>query len=387
MPRDLHPLARDLGERPAWLDQVDAREMLEELDVGRVYDSSIDELLFSCPFDGHSHGDERPSAYMNNGFKQASKNTVWKCHGCGRAGNAISFLAEHEGISRQRAARELRERFAPGWHKPKGGSMRAEFELRKVRAKELEEEKHPEIVILPWDTYRRFEVSWEDYEDVEDPAVRYMYDRGFETSDLVEWRIGFDHASDRITIPVTTPEGQLLGVKGRAWNPNTRMKYRILGDTARTIERNGVEYYFAPYLKSQVVFGIEKWGGQQIYVWDEGEINVMSWWKMGVPAFATGSAHMSDAQVKIIRDYADEVVMFVDPDKAGDTGIWGYTDKDGEYHPGAVEKLAPFMRVRIAAPHKRDANDLLVAGRSNHAHKLIREAVPHWKLQAPVTQL
>jgi DNA primase len=59
---------------------------------------------------------------MNTGAKQASKNTVWKCHGCGRSGNAISFVAEFQGISRQRATRELRERFAPGWHKPRGGS-------------------------------------------------------------------------------------------------------------------------------------------------------------------------------------------------------------------------------------------------------------------------
>jgi hypothetical protein len=34
----------------------------------------------------------------------------------------------------------------------------------------------------------------------------------------MEWRIGFDHSSDRITIPVCTPDGQLVGVKGRAWS-------------------------------------------------------------------------------------------------------------------------------------------------------------------------
>jgi CHC2 zinc finger/Toprim-like len=387
MPRDLHPLARNLGERPPWLDQVEAREMLEELGVGRIYEASMDELLFSCPFEGHSHGDERPSAYMNTGAKQASKNTVWKCHGCGRSGNAISFVAEYQGISRQRATRELRERFAPGWHKPRGGSMRAEFELRKKTAKELEEEKYPEIVILPWDTYKRFEVDWPSFEDVDKPDAQYMYGRGFTTSDLTEWRIGYDHASDRITIPVCTPDGQLVGIKGRAWNKQARLKYRILGDTERTIRRDGIVYYFAPYLKSQVVFGIDKWGEQRTYVWDEGEINVMSWWKMGIPAFATGSAHMSDAQVRTIREYADEVVMFLDPDKAGETGIWGYTDKDDEYHPGAVEKLAPFVRVRIAAPHAQDANDLLVARRVNHARKLIRDAKPHWRLQAPVVAL
>jgi hypothetical protein len=161
------------------------------------------------------------------------------------------------------------------------------------------------------------------------------------------------------------------------------MKYRILGDTTRTIARDGIVYGFDPYLKSQVVFGIDKWGEQRTYVWDEGEINVMSWWKMKVPAFATGSAHMSDAQVRIIREYADEVVIFVDPDTAGETGIWGYEDKDGEYHPGAVEKLSPFVRVRIAAPHDQDANDLLVARRVIHARKLVHDAKLVWRLQAP----
>jgi DNA primase len=387
MPRDLHPLARHLGERPPWLDQIETREMLEELGVGRIYESSMDEFLFSCPFDGHSHGDERPSAYMNNGAKQASKNTVWKCHGCGRSGNAISFVAEYQGISRSRATRELRERFAPGWHKPRGGSMRAEFELRKTRVKELEDEKYPEIPVLGWEAYAPFEVDWPSFEDVEGADAQYMYGRGFTTADLMEWRIGYDHASDRITIPVCDPEGELLGIKGRAWSKSVRMKYRILGDTTRTIARDGIVYGFDPYLKSQVVFGIDKWGEQRSYVWDEGEINVMSWWKMKVPAFATGSAHMSDAQVRIIREYADEVVIFVDPDTAGETGIWGYEDKDGEYHPGAVEKLSPYVRVRIAATHTQDANDLLVARRTNHARRLIREAQLAWRLQAPEAAL
>src|SRR3982751_2740544 len=331
MPRDLHPLAKQVGERPAWLDQVDAREMLEELGIGKIYEASLDELLFSCPFEGHSHGDERPSAYMNNGKKVASKNTAWTCFGCGRSGNAISFVAEYNSISRQRATRELRERFAPGWHKPRGGSMRAEFELRKQQASELEADKYPNIPILDWAVYELFDVDWPSYETVEHPDVQYMYGRGFATSDLMEWRIGYDHDSDRITIPVCLPDGQLVGIKGRAWSKQVRMKYRILGDTERTISKHGIVYGFAPYLKSQIVFGLDKWGEQRSYVWDEGEINVMSWRKMGIPAFATGSAHMSEAQVRIIREYADEVVIFLDPDTAGETGIWGYTDKDGEY--------------------------------------------------------
>jgi DNA primase len=387
MPRDLGRLTKKLGERPAWLDQIPAREMLEELGVENISDASMDELLFSCPFDGHAHGDERPSAYMNNGAKQTHMNTVWVCHGCGRSGNAIGFVSEYSGISRQRAKRELRERFAPGWHKPRGGSMRAELELRRAQRVAAEEDKYPEVPILGWEVYKRFEVDWSSYEDVEAPDVQYMFERGFTSSDLSTWRIGWDDDSDRITIPICTPDGELVGVKGRAWDPDTTMKYRVLGDTERTIRRNGVVYGFEPYLKSQVVFGLHMWGPQRTYVWDEGEINVMSWWKFAIPALSTGSASMSDAQAKIIREYADEVVVFVDNNKAGHSGTWGYTDKDGEYHPGAVARLSPHVNVRVAAVHDDDANDMLKAGQWWRARSLIHCAKPAWRLQASVDAL
>ena len=385
--RDLSRTVRKLGERPPWLDQVPAQEMLEELGIDNISSAALDEILFSCPFDGHDHGDARPSAYMNNGAKQTHMNTVWVCHGCGRNGNAIGFIAEFSGITRQRAARELRERFAPGWHKPRGGSMRAELDLRREQRIAMEADRYPEIPVLGWDAYKPYEVDWESYEDVEAPEVQYMFERGFTSSDLSEWRVGFDIDSDRITIPVCTPDGELIGMKGRAWNPRTTMKYRVLGDTEKTIRRDGIVYGFDPYLKSQVVFGLHMWGEQESYVWDEGEINVMSWWKFGVPAFSTGSASMSDAQARIIRDYCDEVVVFVDDNKAGEHGTWGYTDKDGDYHPGAVARLAPYVRVRVADRHDQDANDLLKAGRLWQARRLIYSAKPAWRLQAPVESL
>lgn len=381
--RDLGRIAKSLGERPAWLDQVPAREMLEELEVERINDASFDELNFSCPFDGHDHGDNRPSAYMNTGAKNPHMNTVWVCHGCGRRGNAITFVAEFSGISRQRAMKELRDRFAPGWHKPRGGSMRAEFELRKAQKEAIAADEHPEIPVIGWDIYKEYEVDWYSLVDVEAEDAQYMFERGFTPDELTRWRIGYDPDSDRITIPVCNPEGELIGVKGRAWNPKATMKYRVLGDTEKTIKRHGVQYEFEPYLKSQVVFGLHMFGPQPSYIWDEGEINVMSWERFGYAALSTGSASMSDAQARIIREFTDEVVVFVDNNKAGEHGTWGYTDKDGEYHPGAVAKLSPYVRVRVADPHDDDANDLLKARNWWRARSLIYSAKPAWRLQAP----
>lgn len=102
------------SKRPEWLDDVDARDMLEELGVEKIFDAGIDELNYSCPFDGHDHGDSRPSAYMNTGTLNKNMNTLFKCHGCGRGGNAISFVSEFQNVTRGRASQWLRERFAPG---------------------------------------------------------------------------------------------------------------------------------------------------------------------------------------------------------------------------------------------------------------------------------
>lgn len=103
---------RNKAKPVEWLHRVDVIDMLERLEVENISHSSHDELNFSCPFPGHSSGDSRPSAYMNDGSTQKDKATVWKCHGCGRAGNAIGFVAEHEDISKQQATQWLRELYA-----------------------------------------------------------------------------------------------------------------------------------------------------------------------------------------------------------------------------------------------------------------------------------
>lgn len=388
---DLGKIARKLdkkSKRPEWLDEVDARDLLEELGVEKISESSFDELNFSCPFPGHSHGDETPSAYMNNGAKSKHLNTAWKCWGCGRKGNAISFVADFAGVSRQKASSDLREKYAPGWRKPKGGSMSMEWKLRQQRRAALErEERPPEIPVLDWDDYHeRYSYPWvtaaQDEPDL--LPVQYMLGRGFKPSELERWCFGVDGYSNRITIPVCTPEGDLIGVKGRTWQPVTKSKYMIFGDTEKTLRnKNRPPYGFEPYPKSAVVYGLDIWGEQETYVWDEGELNVKSFEVMGIPALATGSASMSIWQASIIRDYCNELVIFIDNDDAGDTGIWGYTDDEGEYHPGAVAMLEPYIKVRIVGTHWYDANDFMRRDEKhwNRVRTLISEARPAWQLQ------
>lgn len=378
--RDLSPRVARLAEAesgwPEWLRNVDVEAFLEALDIANVYQSKSDEIGFSCPFPGHSHGDERPSAFMNTGAKQARKTTAWTCFGCKRKGNAITFLAEHEHISRMLAAAQLKERFAPGFIAPRAG-LKRELEER-LEARKLEQQTV--IPTLKWSMYhKRFGVEWGHYAEWygDEPDVGYMLDRGFTPAMLEEWAIGYDHLSRRITIPVANEDGKLVGVKGRAWWPDAKPKYMILGDTRRVIERHGGPVYgFEPYEKSLVVFGLPMWGEQPVYVFCEGEIDVMSFWRIDVPAFCIGGSWLSEHQAKLIRQYTDTVVIFFDNDKAGKRGLWGYEDDEGEHKPGAVEMLEKFVRVRVAPKHLLDANVLMRNGRHDRMRQLIADAEP-----------
>lgn len=365
---------RKRKNKSEFLRHVNVIDFLENLDVRNISQATSDEVQFSCPFPGHTHGDDDASAYMNDGSKEPRLTTVWKCHGCGRAGNGITFLSEHEQISRTKAHRELKELYAPGFNRPKDG-IGAEFE--KQWAKHKAESDQSEVILIDWKKYDRFRVDWEHYgngpgyEDFDD--VQYMLRRGFSPGQLEEWGIGYDDWSERITIPVCDPDGNLVGVKGRAWDPTVKPKYRILGDKENARFKR---YKFAPYEKSLVVFGIDKWGEVETYVLVEGEIDVMSLWAMGIPAVCTGSTHVSDVQAKIIREYCNEVVMFFDFGKAGSRGVWGFYGEDGEFHPGAVDKLEPYIRVRITDRHWFDANDYLCRGNTQRVRQLVKNARP-----------
>ena len=361
-----HTGRRKKRQRLPWLQHVDVIDFLENFDIANITPINADEVLFSCPFPGHVHGDSTPSACMNNGSKDSALTTLWTCYGCKRGGNAVTFYEEYHGVSKQVARRAVKEHYAPGYRAPKYGSIAREFESRYKKAKERHDEST--VPILGSEILKQFEVDWgyyaEEYRD--SPDVAYMLDRGFTPATLDEWGIGYDDDSKRITIPVCDETGNLVGFKGRAWRKNARPKYLVLGDKGRR-----QRYGFDTYDKSLVVFGLDRWGEQESYVFVEGELDVMSLWVMGIPAICVGGSSMSTEQAKLIRQYCDEVVLFFDSDVAGKHGVYGFEKKDGEHRPGIVELLEPFLHIRVVGKHRHDPNDYLRRNEQNRVRELI----------------
>src|ERR1700690_3943083 len=179
---------------------------------------SSGEISFSCPSSDHFHGDRSPSARMN------IRTTAFICHGCGRRGNAITFLSWHKSLPETVARRLLQERYGGGEIMPGVGNL--EDMVKRIMSPEIvEEEKR----IPPDESWlEKFEVDWSS--SPKKDYSYYMFDRYFDSWALESWQIGYDEISDRITIPIRDHLGNLVGFKGRHWREGVEPRYMILGD-------------------------------------------------------------------------------------------------------------------------------------------------------------
>lgn len=317
---------------------VDILDFLERLEI-RNLNPDEEEVSFSCPFSGHLHGDENPSASFNR------IKGVWHCHGCKRRGNVVTFLSEYENITPMKASRYIREFYGQGFRVPDGGSIA--HELEQYWAREAVPQLHnPEIDEQFADEravdWHIVEESIEQGKDV--PAkLTYMLERGFEASTLCDWKVGFDFQSDRICIPVRGPSGKLIGFKGRAWSSLTKPKYLVLGD------KHAGRYGFPTYEKARVVFGLEKIWKQPVgtVIVTEGELDVIALWQAGHKAVACEGSYISDYQETLIKTWADEIVLFFDDDEAGQNAT-----------ADAIHRFQQHMPVRVVGEHAGDPASL-----------------------------
>jgi 5S rRNA maturation endonuclease (ribonuclease M5) len=199
----------------------------------------------------------------------------------------------------------------------------------------------------------RFEVNWvnlsQDNKDILEKHDHsdYLFHRGFDPKILEQWQIGYDEMSERITIPIRDNLGNLVGFKGRANKENTIPRYMILGDYG-----NQKRYGFQPYKKSHYVFGLDNMliAGEERFsneIVVEGELNVIALEQHGFGSIGIAGSEFSDIQSKLIIEYCDSVILFLDNDKAGNKG----TKK-------VIEMLSPYMPIKIVQNAAGDAAEL-----------------------------
>jgi DNA primase len=130
----------------------------------------------------------------------------------------------------------------------------------------------------------------------------YMFDRGFAPDVLDKFEVGWDKISERISLPVRTADGSLVGFKARSIDRQPR--YIVLG---------GPEYGFEPYPTRKILFGLDKAEIKDEIIVCEGELNAIALHQHGYKnAVGISGKVISDEQAELIKQYGQKVVLIFD---------------------------------------------------------------------------
>lgn len=278
-----------------------------------------------CPF----HNEKTPS------FTVSPSKEIYKCFGCGRSGNSISFLMEHEKYSYVEALRWLANKY------------NVEIE---------ETETSPEIKqqqLLADSLYAINNFAQKYFADVlfntdegQDVGLSYLKQRGFREEIIKKFQLGFNPSArdnfakaalasqfnpdylQKSGLVTIRDEKPVDNYRGRIIFPIHNQSGKIVGFGARLIKNNdkAPKYINTPeneiYVKSKILYGsyfarmaIDK-ADECLLV--EGYTDVIALHQAGIEnVVASGGTSLTTDQLRLIKKYTSNLTIIYDGDTAG----------------------------------------------------------------------
>ncbi len=282
-------------------------------------------LLGLCPF----HNEKTPS------FTVSPAKGIFKCFGCGKGGNAVNFIMEHEHLSYPEALRWLAKKY------------HIEIEEKEVTPEELAKQNEREsILVVTQYAARQFSENLFHGHEGMALGLSYFRERGFADAVLRKFEVGycnerrddftkkaiaagykteylvssgltidkegymFDRFAGRIMFPIHSLSGQVLGFGGRIIKTDPK--------AAKYVNTPETEVYH----KSRIVYGIFQ-ARQAIIKEDrcylvEGYTDVLSMHESGVEnVVASSGTALTQEQIRLIKRFTPNITMLYDGDSAG----------------------------------------------------------------------
>ena len=127
-------------------------------------------------------------------------------------------------------------------------------------------------------------------------------DRGIDLETMEYFEIGFSRLKERIVIPVRDPNYKLVGFIGRAIYDEQEPRY----------------LYNKGFKRADVLFNIQNAKKYRNCIITEGSVDAMMVHQSGYPnVVSTLGAQVSPNQIKMLKRYFDELIIFSDNDDAG----------------------------------------------------------------------
>jgi DNA primase len=277
----------------------------------------------SCPF----HGEKTPS------FMVSPELAIFKCFGCGEAGDVFAFLEKYEGMEFGEALRFLADRAGVRLKRTEFGASSEKEKLIEINtqvvrfynylllehpvgAKALEYLEKQRG--LKKETIEEFKLGFSPESSY--ALKRFLIDKKkFTLSEVERAGIGiprgqnlYDRFNGRVIFPLFDHRGNPIGFAGRVlpWDKRETGKYINSPETPL-------------YHKSSVLYGLNLTRGfikkKKVAIVVEGELDLISSWQAGIKNIVAikGSA-LTEEQVKLLSRFAPKFILALDSDFAGD---------------------------------------------------------------------
>ncbi len=308
---------------PQTIDQIKSTVKIEE-----VIDEYVNlkrrgvNMIGLCPF----HNEKTPS------FTVSPSKNLYKCFGCGKGGDAVNFIMEHEHLSYPEALRHLAQRYGIEIEEVKKDDSQIRekqerqslmlindyakdffidqlFNTDEGRSIGLSYFKHRGLIES---TINTFELGYSPRGRTyfKDKALKAGYsEEKLKTLGLIS-QSGYDFYRERVIFPFHNLSGKVIGFGGR-----------ILSDKIKT-----AKYLNSPeseiYNKRKTLYGLFQSKTdirrQDQCVLVEGYTDVLSLYQNGVKnVVASSGTSLTQEQVRLIKRFTLNVLVIYDGDQAG----------------------------------------------------------------------
>ncbi len=275
--------------------------------------------LGRCPF----HSEKTPS------FTVSSEKQIYKCFGCGEAGNVISFVMKTRNMAFPEAVKFLGEKVgivvddadSPGKSSATNEKFKRMYDINIQAARyfytNLKRFKAPYEYLkgrgITDETIKKFGIGFalDNWQGIRS----YLKQRGFSEEEILQLGLTtknekgniYDRFRNRIIFPVFNVSGRVIGFGGRVLDDS---KPKYLNSPETPIFHKGTNLY-----------GLNlaiKNNQARTVIMVEGYMDVISLSQQGVTnVVATLGTALTEGQCKLLKRYIDTVIVSFDSDVAG----------------------------------------------------------------------
>lgn len=281
--------------------------------------------LGNCPF----HNEKSPS------FTVSPAKGIYKCFGCGKAGNSVNFIMEHEHYSYPEALRYLANKY----------NIEVEEEEQTDEQKLAANEKESLFVVSNYAS-KYFKDQMHNSQAGKAIGLSYFKERGFREDTIEKFELGYspDEWSaftdtalkngynieflEKSGLTIVKEDKKFDRFKGRVMFPIHNLSGRVLGFGGRILKTDAkaAKYLNSPeseiYHKSKVLYGIY-FAKKEIIQQDncylvEGYTDVISLHQSGVENVVSSSGtSLTEGQIRLIKRFTENITILYDGDAAG----------------------------------------------------------------------